>query len=97
VTRRDATRCEATRCEMTCILDAHSICAYEAAINVYTLSMSAPFDVVIIGAGISGLAAGRVLAGAGRRVAIVEARDRVGGRIRTHHAAPDTRIASFRT
>jgi monoamine oxidase len=50
--------------------------------------MDAPFDVVIIGAGIAGLAAGRLLASAGRRVAILEARDRVGGRIHTHHAAP---------
>jgi monoamine oxidase len=51
--------------------------------------MNAPFDVVIIGAGISGLAAGRQLASAGRRVAIIEARDRVGGRIYTHHPAPN--------
>jgi monoamine oxidase len=51
--------------------------------------MSAPFDVVVIGAGMAGLAAGRVLAQASRRVAIVEARDRVGGRIYTHRPAPD--------
>ena len=50
--------------------------------------MNAPFDIAIIGAGIAGLAAGRRLAGAGRRVAILEARDRVGGRIYTHRAAP---------
>lgn len=50
--------------------------------------MAATFDMVIIGAGIAGLAAGRRLAGAGRRVAIVEARDRVGGRICTHRVAP---------
>jgi monoamine oxidase len=43
---------------------------------------------VIIGAGIAGLAAGRRLASAGRRVAILEARDRVGGRIYTQRAAP---------
>ena len=52
------------------------------------IPMNAPFDIAIIGAGIAGLAAGRRLAGAGRRVAILEARDRVGGRIYTHRAAP---------
>ena len=41
------------------------------------------YDVLIIGAGAAGLAAGRLLADAGRRVAILEARDRVGGRIWT--------------
>jgi monoamine oxidase len=38
-------------------------------------------DVLILGAGAAGLAAARVLARAGRRVAIVEARDRAGGRV----------------
>jgi monoamine oxidase len=41
------------------------------------------YDTVVIGAGVAGLAAGRVLATAGQRVAIVEARDRIGGRIFT--------------
>jgi monoamine oxidase len=54
--------------------------------------MSAPIDVVIIGAGVAGLAAGRLLAGAGRRVTLIEARDRVGGRVHTHHLAPDLPI-----
>jgi monoamine oxidase len=41
------------------------------------------FDVVIIGAGAAGLAAAMRLSAAGRKVVIVEARDRIGGRILT--------------
>lgn len=39
----------------------------------------------MIGAGAAGLAAARELSGAGRRIAVVEARDRIGGRIFTLH------------
>ncbi len=39
--------------------------------------------VLVIGAGMAGLAAARHLANAGRKVLVLEARDRVGGRIRT--------------
>ncbi len=41
------------------------------------------FDVVIIGAGAAGLAAARDLSGAGKRLCILEARERIGGRINT--------------
>jgi len=40
-------------------------------------------DVIVVGAGIAGLGAARKLAARGRRVLILEARDRLGGRIHT--------------
>jgi monoamine oxidase len=43
-------------------------------------------DVIIIGAGAAGLAAGRALREAGRPAVIVEARDRIGGRVYTDRA-----------
>ena len=43
-------------------------------------------DVLVIGAGAAGLAAARTLGAAGRRVVILEARPRVGGRIFTEFA-----------
>ena len=42
-----------------------------------------PVDTIVIGAGIAGLTAARLLAQAGRRVVVLEARDRVGGRVHT--------------
>ena len=44
----------------------------------------ADLDVIVIGAGVAGLSAARVLADAGKRVVVVEARDRIGGRMWTH-------------
>jgi monoamine oxidase len=45
----------------------------------------AGFDVVIIGAGAAGIAAGRKLQAAGRSIIVLEARQRVGGRALTSH------------
>jgi monoamine oxidase len=44
-------------------------------------------DVVVIGGGLAGLAAAERLVGAGASVALLEARDRLGGRVRTVHPA----------
>src|SRR5689334_10211734 len=41
-------------------------------------------DVVVVGAGLAGLAAARALGAAGMRTIVVEARDRVGGRVLNH-------------
>lgn len=46
---------------------------------------SESYDVIVIGAGAAGLAAAAELAAARRSVLVLEARDRIGGRIWTHH------------
>ena len=61
--------------------------------------MKSAYDVVVIGAGAAGLAAAARLAEAGRSVLVLDARDRIGGRIDTRHepglAAPVELGAEF--
>jgi monoamine oxidase len=58
--------------------------ASSAAAAGRTGDLPAAVDVVVVGAGLSGLVAAREVAAAGRSVAVVEARDRVGGRVLNH-------------
>jgi monoamine oxidase len=56
------------------------------------MGSSAPPDVVVIGAGLAGLRAATDLVAAGAQVTLLEARDRVGGRVWSHRFA-DGQIA----
>src|SRR5215216_7045040 len=44
-------------------------------------------DAVVLGAGVAGLAAAQELSQAGLRVIVIEARERIGGRIFTQHVS----------
>jgi phytoene dehydrogenase-like protein len=46
------------------------------------------FDTIVVGAGVAGLSAARLLTDAGRRVVVLEARDRIGGRVTVRVVSP---------
>ncbi len=60
--------------------------AATSAPQVHLKGAAASVDVIVIGAGIAGLAAARDLVAGGKSVRILEARDTVGGRIRTNRS-----------
>ena len=50
------------------------------------------FDAVIVGAGYAGLTAAHALHRAGKKILVLEARDRVGGRVHTKHFPDGTYV-----
>lgn len=54
--------------------------------------MEQSVDVVVVGAGVAGLVAARELTRSGREALVLEARDRVGGRLRTRTLADGTPV-----
>ncbi|MBD2424876.1 FAD-dependent oxidoreductase [Phormidium sp. FACHB-1136] len=54
-----------------------------------TGTVSNPKRVIVVGAGLAGLAAAQELQRLGHEVVVVEARDRIGGRVWTSHQWPD--------
>lgn len=80
--------------------DGHSVVEFDIGVNLehesttLTHSGHSGIDVLVVGAGVAGLAAARSLADAGLQVVILEAARRIGGRIYTEHV-PGTQTGSL--
>lgn len=62
-----------------------SSCVFDTGMSQPTLNQTSKSTILVIGAGISGLAAARELQNSGFEVIILEGRDRIGGRIYTNN------------
>src|ERR1043165_3091411 len=77
-------RTSAGRCPRTCANTRRRRRSPARAIAATANGMTDETDILIIGAGAAGLAAARELSAANFNVIVLEARDRIGGRIHTH-------------
>src|ERR1044072_6844412 len=81
----------AGRCPRTCAKTPRPRRNRVRAMAATANGMADETDILIIGAGAAGLAAARELSAANFNVIVLEARDRIGGRIYTH---PDSQLTA---